>query len=105
MINEIESVDTSAPAQEEGPDAPASAPPSPAAPVEAPETDVEVPGAEIEAVAPSAPLEAVETVEALPPRLFLTTPFEEYTVTEGFLLVLLLCAFIAVLYHFVRRFI
>lgn len=105
MIDEIESVDTNAPAQREIPDAPASVPPSPASAVQGPETGVAALGAEIEAVAPSAPVEVVETVETPPPRLFLTTPFEEYTVTEGFLLVLLLCAFIAVLYHFVRRFI
>ena len=29
------------------------------------------------------------------PRPFLTTPFEEYTVTEGLLLTLVLCAFIS----------
>lgn len=39
------------------------------------------------------------------PRPFLTTPFEEYTVVEGFLLVFLLCLFIAGLYQLVRRFI
>ena len=42
---------------------------------------------------------------ALELRPFLATPFEEYSVTEGLLLVLLLCAFLAALYHFIRRFV
>ena len=42
---------------------------------------------------------------ALEPRPFLTTPFEEYSVTEGLLLVLLLCVFLAAVYRFIRRFV
>lgn len=45
----------------------------------------------------SEPMETVETVAASPDaRLFLTTPFEEYTVTEGLLLMLLLLAVVMI---------
>ena len=51
----------------------------------------------------SEPLETVEAVEAPEgPRLFLTTPFEEYTVTEGLLLMLLLLAVVAVCVKLVK---
>lgn len=46
---------------------------------------------------------AVSVVET--PRPFLTTPFEEYNVVEGYCLLFTLLIFIAILYHFVRRFI
>ena len=39
------------------------------------------------------------------PRPFLTTSFEDYTVLEGYMLVFLLCVFVAGLYQLVRRFI
>lgn len=45
--------------------------------------------------------EPVELTEE--PRLFLTTPFEEYTVTEGLLLTLLLCLFISALVKIVKE--
>lgn len=36
---------------------------------------------------------------------FLTTPFEEYSVTEGFLLLFLIALVVCVIYRFVRRFV
>ncbi|MCL2605252.1 MAG: hypothetical protein FWD90_12300 [Defluviitaleaceae bacterium] len=39
------------------------------------------------------------------PRSFLETPFEEYTVTEGFLLLYIVMVCIAFCYHFIRRYI
>lgn len=42
-----------------------------------------------------------ETVET-GARLFLTTPFEQYTVTEGFLLLLLVFAFIWLIVQFFK---
>ena len=51
----------------------------------------------------SEPLETVEAVEVPEDsRLFLTTPFEEYTVTEGLLLMLLLLALVAVCVKLVK---
>lgn len=41
-----------------------------------------------------------EVVEA--PRLFLTTPFADYTVTEGFLLLLFLFGFVLLIIWFFR---
>lgn len=38
------------------------------------------------------------------PRPFLTTPFEEYTVTEGYLLMFFMMAVIAAIYSMIRRF-
>lgn len=43
-------------------------------------------------------------MESPPPRPFLDTPFEEYTVSEGFGLLFLGAVVVGVLYHFVRRF-
>jgi hypothetical protein len=39
------------------------------------------------------------------PRPFLTTPFEDYTVQEGFNLLFLGCLVVGVLYKIVRRFV
>ena len=52
----------------------------------------------------SGPGEVLETVEALADtvRPFLTTPFEEYTVTEGLLLLLLLLAVVAACVRLVK---
>ena len=41
---------------------------------------------------PSAPVEFVEVVETPAPRLLLSTPLDDYTVTEGLLLILVLLA-------------
>lgn len=35
-------------------------------------------------------------------RPFLTTPFDDYTVSEGLLLLILIFAFLCVLWHFVK---
>ena len=43
---------------------------------------------------------AEEVVEV--PRFFLTTPFTDYTVTEGLLLLLLLCGFVWLIVWFFR---
>lgn len=40
-----------------------------------------------------------------PPRLFLLTPFAEYTVLEGFCLLFLVCLVLAAVYHMFRRFV
>jgi hypothetical protein len=48
-------------------------------------------------------IEIIEHIET--PRLFLETPFEEYTVIEGFCLVFTIALIIGVIHHFVRRFI
>lgn len=37
------------------------------------------------------------------PRLFLTTPFEEYTVTEGLILAVLLCLFVSALVRIIKE--
>jgi hypothetical protein len=38
-------------------------------------------------------------------RPFFTTQFEDYSVTEGFMLLMFVAIIIAVIHHFVRRFI
>lgn len=37
------------------------------------------------------------------PRFFLTTPFEEYTVTEGLILAVLLCLFVSALVRIIKE--
>jgi hypothetical protein len=37
-------------------------------------------------------------------RPFFTTPFEEYSVVEGFMLLFFIIAVIGILFHFVRRY-
>ena len=51
-----------------------------------------------------APTETVEYIYTLgeTPRPFLITPLNDYTVSEGLLLLLLLCAFCSLIYHLVK---
>ena len=56
-------------------------------------------GGEIEATTPEAMIVALET------RPFLTTPLEDYSVTEGLLLMIMMAFVIAALYQLVRRYI
>ena len=53
----------------------------------------------------SEPVGESQTVQILQeaPRPFLTTPFEDYSVTEGLLFVLALCAFFSVLARIIKE--
>lgn len=58
-----------------------------------------------EVLTPEATLEPAEIIETVveEPQLFLTTPFEEYTVTEGLLLTLVLLVVISFLVKTVKE--
>lgn len=58
-----------------------------------------------EVLTPETTPEPTETIEMVveEPRLFLTTPFEEYTVTEGLLLTLVLLVVVSFLVKTVKE--
>lgn len=58
-----------------------------------------------EVLTPEATPEPTETIEMVveEPRLFLATPFEEYTVTEGLLLTLVLLVVVSFLVKTVKE--
>lgn len=65
---------------------------------------IAVEGESGDVVVPSEPVEVVATVE-FPPRLFMTTPLDDYTVTEGLLLFILFALLIGGILKFLGRYI